>query len=205
MRVLFPVTFALALCSAEADNTDIMVMDIPTGAPCLSGQLYNASNSPPCQDKHCDSGVAFGFDIDGKKPCCITCDKSVLVCYKPWSHVTQTQIESVHSRIHNRIDEICTSGRCTVMAAKGTNKIIQSTTTTTKTSDTCAMFDSPHYKPHACADPVFTDPGTDPGTDPSSQCWSMHESSLSSGSSGSVGSWGLLQFGAIGAVLVGMF
>jgi hypothetical protein len=201
MRVLFPVAFALALYSAEADYIDIMVMDIPTGAPCLSGQLYNASNSPPCQDKHCDSGVAFGFDIDGKKPCCITCARAatpVPVCYKPWSHVTQ--IESDRSSIYNRIDQICTPGRCTIMVAKGTNKIIQSTEATPTPVDTCARFDSPGHRPHACADPVFTDPSTDP----SSECWSMPESSGSSLSSGSSESWGLLQFGVIGAMLVGM-
>ena len=182
MRVLFPVTFALALYSAEA--VDIMVMDIPTGAPCLSGQLYNVSNSPPCQDKPCGSGVAFGFDIDGKKPCCITCARAatpVPVCYKPWSHVIMGYT----------IGSGCQGDGCTVMVAKGTNKIIQSTTDTTKTSDTCAMFDRSGHRPHACADPVFTDPSTDPG----SECWSMPESS------GSARSWGLLQVGAIGAML----
>jgi hypothetical protein len=182
------VTFALALYSAEA--VLIMVMDIPTGAPCGSGQLYNASNSPSCQDKQCDSGVAFGFDIDGKKPCCITCNNPVPVCYKPWSHVTQ--IIGINS--DPRLDEACAPDTyCTVMVAKGTNKIIQSTTDTTLTlTDTCAMFDHPSpHNPKACADPVFADP--------SSECWSMPESS------GSAGSWGLLQFGAIGAVLVGMF
>jgi len=196
MRVLFPVTFALALYSAEADNIDIMVMDIPTGAPCLSGEVYNASNSPPCTELPHNPGFkAFGFDIDGKKPCYITCDTPVPVCYKPWSHMIQW------ATMEASIEAACQEGGCTVMAAKGTNKIIQSTTTTTKTSDTCAMFDSPGHRPHACADPVFTDPGTDP----SSECWSMPESSGSSGSSGSVGSWGLLQFCAIGAMLVGMF
>lgn len=193
MRVLFPVTFALALYSAEADNIDIMVMDIPTGAPCGSGQLYNASNSPPCQDKPCGSGVAFGFDIDGKKPCCITCDtpgeELVPVCYKPWSHVTQI----IGIKPDARLDEACAPDTdCTVMVAKGTNKIIQSTTDTTPTlTDTCAMFDHPSpHNPKACADPVFTDPSTDP-----TQCWSMPESS------GSARSWGLLQVGAIGAML----
>lgn len=197
MRVLFPVTFALALYSAEADNIPIMVMDIPTGAPCGSGQLYNASNSPSCQDKQCDSGVAFGFDIDGKKPCCITCARAatpVPVCYKPWSHVTQI----IGIKPDPRLDQACAPDRyCSVMVAKGTNKIIQSTTDTTPTlTDTCAMFDHPSpHNPKACADPVFADP---------TQCWSMPESSGSSLSSGSARSWGLLQFCAIGAML-GMF
>lgn len=193
MRVLFPVTFALALYSAEADYIDIMVMDIPTGAPCRSGQLYNASNSPPCTDLPHNPGFkAFGFDIDGKKPCYITCDKPVPVCYKPWSHMIQWATTEAS------IEAACQGDGCTVMVAKGTNKIIQSTNTTTKTTDTCANFDSPGHRPHACADPVFTDPGTDP----SSECWSMPESS---GSAGSARSWGLLQLCAIGAVLVGMF
>lgn len=192
MRVLFPVTFALALYSAEADNIDIMVMDIPTGAPCLSGEVYNASNSPPCTKlPHKPDFKAFGFDIDGKKPCYIKCNNPVPVCYKPWSHVIMGYT----------IGSVCQGDDCTVMVAKGTNKIIQSTNTTTKTTDTCAMFASPGHRPHACADPVFTDPSTDP----SSECWSMPESSGSSGSVGSVGSWGLLQFCAIGAMLVGMF
>ena len=178
MRVLF--LMITALYSAAA--IPIMVLDIPAGAPCGSGQLYNASNSPRCQDKHCDSGVAFGFDIDGKEPCCITCDTPVPVCYKSWSHVTQ-----MASRPDLRIDEICTPGHCKAMVAKETNKIIQSTVDMTPTpADTCAMFDHPGHKPLACDNPVF----------PSSQCWAMP-----SESSGSSGSWGFqlgfLQFGAM--------
>ena len=77
-------------------------LDIPTNAKCLPGYVFNP-NDGSCTPIDCESGIRFGFDVDGKKPCCVKCEVKQNVCLKPLTHTVSDVMGNQWT-----VDELCT-------------------------------------------------------------------------------------------------
>lgn len=104
MRTLLLTLFFSSVFAVE--------LDIPPNAKCLPGAVYNPDDGS-CNPIDCESGIGFGFDVDGKKPCCVKCEVKQNVCLKPLTH-TVRDIAGNKWTVNNLCTAIADSGsECT--------------------------------------------------------------------------------------------
>ena len=158
-------TFLLTLLSSSVFAEKLTM---PTNARCLPGSSYHGGGCKPIE---CESGaLRFGFDVDGKEPCCVQCKERQNLCLKPLTHT----VTDIHGNSGWSLEAVCdhidnSGSNCTV-------------------KDDCVTVDGKEAW-YGCNYPEWLNGST--VIDKPSTCWD-HSDLVSSGSR--------LNFGIVGVV-----